>query len=179
MVLGAARSGPWVLMFDTTYSDLSSAQSVEDDAVSEAVIDAATTTLSVAVGRRVLDCSDFGLETYVGLRAWWLDSAVTLIAPDGQSARFDDNRSWVDPLVGLTTVWTPDENWRLFSILEVGGGLAGADYEWSLFVGASYALNDWFSASLGWRHLDVKYREDDFTFNAVQSGPVLGATFRF
>ena len=59
------------------------------------------------------------------------------------------------------------------SIVEVSmaGGLAHK-------IG-TYQVTDGFGISAGWRHLEVDYDGDDALFDVSQSGPVIGATFRF
>ena len=179
MVLASARNGPWAVFADFTHSNLSSSLVPLDPSLREAIVDAKTTTFSLALGYQLYDRDQLSLDGYLGLRSWWLDNALTLVDINGQAARFPDDHNWVNPLVGLNVMWTPAEDWTLFSALEGGGALGGSDYEWSAFVGASYAFNHWVAASAGWRHLDVTYSDGDFVFDVVQSGPVLGVTFKF
>ncbi|MBO9476716.1 hypothetical protein J7382_04125 [Shimia sp. R11_0] len=179
MLLASVQNGPWSVFFDTTFSDLSSREPLNGPVFSELVVDTKTTTYSLALGHRLMERSDAFVDGYVGLRAWHLDNAVKRVRTDGQITIVTDQKDWVDPLLGVTGSLQISETWTVFSALEIGGGFGGADHEWSLLFGGHYALNDWFSATLGWRHLDVKYQENNYVYSTVQSGPVLGATFRF
>lgn len=179
MVLGTARNGSWVVLFDATYARLNSTEPLGGILFSEVSEQGATSTLSLAVGRQIHSRNALSVDAYVGLRGWHRDSQFRFRRVIGGDRKVDVDRSWVDPLIGINAVWTPHDNWTLFTALDAGGGFGGADYEYSVLLGASYAVNDWFAASFGWRQMGVKYDRDDFLFDLTQSGPIIGATFRF
>ena len=61
----------------------------------------------------------------------------------------------------------------------LGGFGVGADLEWSVMAGATYAVTERFGLTMAWRYLAVDYEQDGIVFDVTQSGPLLGATFRF
>ena len=83
-----------------------------------------------------------------------------------------DNATWVDGLVGFkgTYAITPEvylTGWGL-----VGAG--GADLDWDFAAAIGYRFADNVSAVAGYRALGVDYSNDDFVFDVVQQGPMLG-----
>jgi len=48
-----------------------------------------------------------------------------------------------------------------------------------VLAGARYEFSDLWGVSFGWRHLEVDYDKDGIVFDVTQTGPVIGATFRF
>lgn len=179
MVLASARNGPWVVYFDLTHVQLSTTESLNGVAFDSADVESETTTLALALGRTVLETSQASIDVYGGARAWWLDNTFTLNAVGGGSSRVRETENWVSPLIGAAALYTVSDKWSLFGSLEIGGFGVGAESEWSVLVGAIYQVSDRFAASFGWRHLDVDYDSNGILYDVEQSGPVLGATFRF
>lgn len=179
MVFASARKGPWVVLLDATYARTSTTEGLGGVIFDSVRIKSETATLAAAVGRRVIATPGASLDAYAGARAWWLDNKFELrTVAGGQSNRTED-ASWVDPLIGVAARFDPAQDWTVFGALEVGGFGVGADFEWSVLTGATYRFNDTVGMTLGWRHLDVDYDEDGVVYDVSQSGPVLGATFRF
>ena len=179
MLFASARNGPWVVQLDATFTRLSSNEDLRGALLSEAAIESRARTLSLAVGRSVLANDEATVDAYAGVRAWWLDNDIRIRAVDGRERRSEQSETWIDPIVGVSGVWRPNENWTVFAGVEAGGFGLAADREVSAFAGVSYAFGDHFAATAGWRHLAVDYRTDDLLFDVTQSGPILGATFRF
>ena len=67
----------------------------------------------------------------------------------------------------------------MFGALEIGGFGVGAESEWSVTAGANYTMSERVDLTFGWRHLEVDYREAGVVFDARQTGPFVGATFKF
>ncbi|MEM8957629.1 MAG: autotransporter outer membrane beta-barrel domain-containing protein [Pseudomonadota bacterium] len=179
MLLGSARKGPWMLLFDTTFSRVTPSEVLGGVFLSGVEIESTTRTLTLAAGRRVFLREQASIDIYAGARAWWLDTDVTLRTAGGRTLRTDQSENWIDPIVGVSGVWRPRDRWALFAALEAGGFGITADRQSSVFVGASYAFNELVAATLGWRRLAVDYRDGEFLYDATQTGPVFGATIRF
>ena len=58
-------------------------------------------------------------------------------------------------------------------------GAGGADIDWDVAAGLGYHFNDTWSAVLGYRALGVDYTNDDFVYDIVEQGPILGVVARF
>ena len=60
---------------------------------------------------------------------------------------------------------------------DIGGFGVSSDLTWQLTAAAGYACTERCSMLLGYRYLDYDYESDDFSFDAVESGLVLGVQF--
>lgn len=179
MLLATARKGPWVIHLDTTYVKTESTERLGGVVFDSATVKSETTTLAGAVGRTIAESPEGSVDAYVGARAWWLDNSLDIRAVGGGRTGGSSSASWVDPLIGVSGRYQPSDRWTLFGAMEVGGFGVGADIEWSAMAGAMHHFSDTFSATIGWRHMVVDYDEDGVVFDVTQTGPVLGATFRF
>lgn len=179
MLMASARSGPWVFYLDTTYVRTSSAEKLGGVVFDRAEIESETTTLALAVGRTLTRTPRGSVDAYLGARGWWLENTFELRGIGGGRIERTEKADWVDPLVGMAGRYRVADRWTLFGALEVGGFGVGADSEWSALAGATWQVGEAFGASFGWRHLEVDYDEGGVVFDVRQSGPVLGATFRF
>lgn len=181
MLFASARHDPWVVYVDATYVKTTSKESLPP-VVDTLEVTSKTTTFALAVGRSVSRDDRHNIDAYVGARAWWLENEfnATIAAGFGggqRSAGTDAN--WVDPLIGVAGSYVASDRWTLFGNAEVGGFGVGADNEWSVMAGATYNFNERFGVSMAYRVLAVDYSDDDIVYDVTQSGPVLGATFKF
>jgi hypothetical protein len=179
MLMASARNGPWVVYLDTTYARTTSTEGLGGVVFDRVTIESETTTLAIAVGRTVAETEQGSVDAYLGARAWWLENTFELRGVGGGSSQRTEKANWVDPLIGMAGRAQVADRWTLFGALEVGGFGVGAQSEWSVLAGATYQFTETFGASFGWRHMEVDYDKDGVLFDVRQSGPVLGATFRF
>ena len=182
MLYASARRGPWVILFDATTAKTTSDEPGGGVVVDKVRIESTTSNLALAVGRTVASAPAYRVDVYAGGRAWWLknDFKVTTVAgtvPGPIEA--DNDANWIDPIIGVAANYKVAEQWELFGSAEVGGFGVGAESEWSLLAGANYVLNDRFAVTGGWRILSVDYDDDGIVYGVDQSGPLIGATFRF
>lgn len=179
MLYGSARSGDWALFLDATYVSSSSTEALGGILFDSAKVESDTTTLALAVGRVFARSEGMSATAYVGARAWWLDNTIEVRAAGGGVSRESSSESWVDPLIGVTGQYMPNETWTLTGALEIGGFGVGADFGWSALAAATYKVSDQFGVSVGWRHLEVDYDTGGTLYDVRQTGPLLGATFVF
>jgi hypothetical protein len=95
----------------------------------------------------------------------------------------NQDRTWVDPVVGVI-LRTPGErrvHLRLYG--EVGGFGAGSDISWQVFPVVGIRLGRRVSLEVGYRWLDIHYAtgqgRDEFAWDVLTQGPVGGLAFRF
>ena len=179
MLFASARNGPWTILLDLNHTQLSTTEPLGGLVFSDAQIESTTTAFALAAGRTLAETDQMSATAYVGARAWWIENTTELRTVAGGSRRQTDSDSWVDPLIGVTGQFTPNDRWVLTSALEYGGFGVGADHEWSAWASATYRFSERFGVSFGWRYLEVDYRSGDTVFDVRQSGPLLGATFLF
>jgi hypothetical protein len=129
----------------------------------------------LAAGRTISQSEDHRIHAYFGARGWWVSNDFEV---EGQVDAQSD-ASWFDPIVGIAARRDITDRWALIGMADIGGFGLGADFECSLLGGVTYAFSDRFGVSVAWRYLSVDYSKDDFVYNVDQSGPVVGATFRF
>jgi len=93
------------------------------------------------------------------------------------------DKTWVDPLVGLTLRSSREHRVRLQVYTEIGGFGAGSDFTWQIFPTLGFKLTDRFSLEGGYRWLDMDYATGDgnerFAYDVLTQGPVGGLAFRF
>jgi hypothetical protein len=108
---------------------------------------------------------------------------ATLDAAGGRARRqFDDDETWVDPLVGLQIVAQLSDRWAFRAEGDLGGFGVGSDFTWNAQAIVSYRV-PWRGRELlfgvGYRALHWDYEDGDFAWDVTMSGPMLGAAVRF
>ncbi len=97
--------------------------------------------------------------------------------------RVDQDKTWVDPIVGLTLRTSPERVLQLRLYSEIGGFGAGSNFTWQAFPTVGVKLAPGFALELGYRWLDVDYDSgegnDRFVYDMLTQGPVLGVAFKF
>lgn len=88
-----------------------------------------------------------------------------------------DSATWVDGMAGIRARYSITDNIYLSGWGLIGAGQADLDWDVAAVIG--YQINDTFSTVAGYRALGVDYSKDDFTFDAIQEGPIIGLVFHF
>jgi hypothetical protein len=119
------------------------------------------------------------VDPYIGGRFTDLDGEVDI---RGRGS-FGDDASWVDPILGMRTIWDLDENWNVIVAADVGGFGIGSDLTYSAYGLLGYrfdllAKND-ANVLVGYRILSQDYQAGSFEWDVVQQGPLLGLAVRF
>ncbi|MDE1995029.1 MAG: hypothetical protein KGI75_21185 [Rhizobiaceae bacterium] len=133
---------------------------------------------SVQGGYRVIDNGGFTLDALAGARFWHISTDVKVSAL-GLSRSYGEDFGWVDPLVGARAFVPITNRLSLQAQGDIGGFGAGSKFTWSVLATLNYSFNDYFSASAGYKQLDVDYDHGGHVFDTRLSGPVLGFTYRF
>jgi len=101
----------------------------------------------------------------------------------GVEVERSQDKTWVDPIVGLT-LRSPSGHRvvaRVFS--EIGGFGAGSDFTWQIFPTVGIMLGKGASLEGGYRWLDIDYSSGEdanrFAWDMLTQGPVVGVGFRF
>jgi len=117
------------------------------------------------------------LSPYVGCRWWTVSSDVELHGGTLNGFEKDFDRAWADAVAGLYVRNDISERWFVESLGDVGAG--ASRLTWQVYGATGYSFNDWFGLSLGYRFVGVDYDRDDFVFDVVTSGFLLGLRFTF
>ena len=178
MVTGEARYDRYSIVGDIVYVKLSNDSATPRGVIANNVeVTAKMFSGFLGGGYALLDAPNGHLDIVGGARVWWLDTGVSFNGGLLDGANADKSKSWVDAVAGLkgNYFFTPQiftTGWGL-----VGGG--GADVDWDVGAGLGYKFSDTISAIAGYRALGVDYRSDDFVFDIVQQGPILGLSIHF
>ena len=181
-LFASARNGPWSVFFDGSAVQTTATEGIGGPIVDSVEVVSQTSNLALAVGHSVAQSDQYNVDAYIGFRAWWLDNEITVKTQSATGLgtyKESSDASWVDPLIGIAGQYAASDRWDLFGSAEVGGFGVGADLEWSVMAGATYAVTERFGLTMAWRYLAVDYEQDGIVFDVTQSGPLLGATFRF
>ena len=173
-----ASNGRWSLLADYNYTKLSFGNASPGPAFSGLNTTLKTQFLSGYVAYRVYEDQSVQLDLAGGFRWFSTDTVFTLtpgIVPGRTNAV---NESWTDPVIGARARVSFSKDWTGTAFLDYGGFSSDSE-TWQLLLTADYAINDRWVVRGGYRYIsfDHKINGNDFAFS--QSGPLIGATYRF
>jgi hypothetical protein len=124
------------------------------------------------------------VDPYAGARFTYLDTKLK-IRHGGRQV--DANQSWVDPVIGVRTLWPLTSRFSVTAAGDIGGFGAGSDFTWSAvgLVGYSFSLLGENNAKVlaGYRALYQDYKDgsgrNEFKWDMTLHGPVLGLSIGF
>jgi hypothetical protein len=115
-----------------------------------------------------------------GARINTLQGALTF---KSTGTEVSQDKTWVDPIAGLTLRTAAGTPVQLRVYTEVGGFGLGSDFTWQVFPTVSIRMGQSASLELGYRWLDLDYSSGEgnnqFGYDVLTQGPVLGFGFRF
>jgi hypothetical protein len=115
-----------------------------------------------------------------GVRVNTLQGELTFKGPDVTRSQ---DKTWVDPIAGLTLRTPTNRRAQLRLYTEVGGFGAGSDFTWQVFPSLGVRFTDHASLEFGYRWLDLDYSTgegtEQFQYDVLTQGPVVGFGFRF
>ncbi|HLT03108.1 MAG TPA: hypothetical protein VK001_13055 [Geminicoccaceae bacterium] len=94
----------------------------------------------------------------------------------------DGSETWIDPLIGSRIRLGLSDHWGIAAEGNFGGFGVGSDFTWNVqaFVGYRTTLFGRDTTfALGYRALSQDYDHDDFEWDVIMHGPVLGSSVRF
>jgi hypothetical protein len=129
--------------------------------------------LTPKIGYRVYDGDHFKVDALAGIRFWYVSQNVSLVPSGLNNSR---SANWVDGLGGMRFVVPLSEKAAVTVAGDAGGGGANLDYQ---VVGLfTYNFTPKLGLGLGWRYLDVDYRQGhQFLYDVAQSGALAGLYF--
>ena len=115
-----------------------------------------------------------------GARVNTLQGKLTFKGPD---VTREQDKTWLDPIAGVTFRTPAEHRAQLRLYTEVGGFGAGSEFTWQVFPTVCLRLTRKASLDVGYRWLDLDYAtgegNEQFRYNVLTQGPVLGFGFRF
>ncbi len=122
------------------------------------------------------------MDVIAGARYWHLDTSFHLnvtVGPISKRFTADATKDWVDPFIGLRSQIDLLENLFFYIRGDVGGFDVGSELTWKAEAGLCYNVTPRASMFLGWKVLDVDYKDGGFEYAIRQSGPLLGFGYTF
>lgn len=178
MAIGEARNGPYNIFSDLMYVKLSgSAGTPRGILATSAEVSSETFMGLIGAGYSVVDNASARLDIVGGVRIWSASTDISFSGGILNGVSRSDSATWADAVAGLRGNYSITSNVYLTGWGLVGAG--GADVDWDVAGAIGYRFNDRISAVAGYRALGVDYSSDDFVFDVVQQGPILGVVFRF
>jgi hypothetical protein len=200
MLAYEARKGRWGLWGNTIYADLGDSDVDGPDGLSEVdpTVKAFWQELGGFYRLGTWDLADKAdekapsvtVDTFLGARYTYLDAKIDFKF-EGPRRSFsndvDEDKSWVEPLVGVRTIWDFYERWALSLAGNIGGVVFGSDFAWSAsgLIGYQFSLFGEDNAKVfgGYRALSQDYTDgsgdDKFEWDVTLHGPILGLGIRF
>jgi hypothetical protein len=176
MGAGEARNGRFSIASDFMWVKLSGDRDLPPVLGGGNVELTAETLTVTGLGGYSLIYGDGGnLDVVAGARLWSVSNALDFSV----LGSFDDSATWVDPVVGLKGRANISPNFFVTGWALAGGFGVSSDLMWDAMGSVGYEFNDTFSMTAGYRALSVDYHNNGFVYDVVQSGPILGAVFKF
>ena len=178
MLTGEARYDRYSVIGDLIYVKVSNESGTPRGIIANSVeATSKTFTGFLGGGYALVDAPNGHLDIVGGARVWSLDNTISFNGGFLDGASAESTKTWVDALAGLkgNYFFTPQvyaTGWGL-----VGGG--GADIDWDVGAALGYRFNKTISTELGYRAMGVDYRSDNFVFDVVLQGPILGLSIHF
>ena len=179
MLAAEARREKFGLHADLIYMDLSLDGDTPGPGFSDVDLDVMEIVGTVAASYRPLDRARLTIDVLAGARIWVVDTEVRFRAGLLPAVSTSHTEIWADPVVGVRIHAPLGTRFYLAGYGDVGGGGIASDHTFQLYGGVGYKFKDWFSAELGYRYLEVDYKDDGFVYDVSMHGLTLGARFRF
>jgi hypothetical protein len=182
MGAGLARKGPWFGGVDFMWIRLSDTKTLPLNEITGRTAKFGATQFYIApeVGGRLLDVEHMKFDLYTGLRIWHLGQSLTL-NPSILGFSGSAGQSWVDPLFGARMQFPLGQAKKVVATVQSDIALFGVGSQTSYqFIGdLGYNLNPKWDLRAGYRFLKVNYLQNQFVFDVIMNGAIIGATYTF
>jgi len=190
MIEGEARYGRFGVFANSVYADLS-----DNASGGGTKLDADAETLWLGFGAYyrlgpwVVDEGASGdpvtvtVDPYAGARYTYLDLQLDF----KPGPNFSGDKDWVDPIIGLRTIWDLSDRWSVTLAGDIGGFGVGSDFTWQAIglVGYRFGLFGENDARVlgGYRALYQDYQDgsgaNKFEWDMTLYGPIFGMAVEF
>ena len=178
MALAELRHGRFSLLGDVIYTKISSSDATPRGIFARDVeVTSKTFTGFLGAGYALAEGPAGRLDLAAGGRVWSVKTEIDIDGGRFDGRSFSDTATWVDGMVGIRGNYSLTPRASLMGWAFVGGG--GADLGWDAAATFGYRINGSLTALAGYRGLGVDYDRNDFTYDVVQHGPILGLALQF
>jgi len=173
-----ASNKKWSFIGDYMLTDPSFRESAPGPALSSAKASVETQIFSGYALYRVHQTSTASLDLGGGLRWFSTDTDIRLTGGAGNGLSFGPDDSWFDPIVAARFNVSFSDRWSGAALIDYGG-FESSDDTWQVLLTLGFAINEHWLLRGGYRHIEVDGEVDGADYAFEQSGPVIGATYRF
>jgi hypothetical protein len=179
-----AKKGRHGLYADFFYADIQADEELLPPPIDLSLrVGAETTLFSLAYQYEFFRSDKATAELLAGARYWSVENRLQFRGGSGgplAGREFISDESWTDPLVGVkASTSLGDSRFYVVGGAGIGGFGAGSDSFYEVSGAVGYRWSDAIATLLGYRRLEVDYRDDDFIFDVVQQGWQLGLAWSF
>ncbi|MGV6803081.1 MAG: outer membrane protein [Ruegeria sp.] len=179
-IMGAfgASNGRWSFLADYNFTDLTFSNDTPGPASSGLETSFTTQFFSGYVGYRVYSAPTVYVDLAGGFRWFSTETTFTLLpglAPGGSTSV---DESWTDPVIGARARVAFSDRWSGTGFVDYGGFSSDSE-TWQVLLTADYAINDRWLIRGGYRYISFDHVINGNDFKFHQSGPLIGATYRF
>jgi len=180
MLVGEAMKGKFGISADVVYADIEMGDQTPGDYFDTLTSSTKSWIVSTSGVYNIYDKNQSIVHILAGLRYWSIESKLSVTAGALPSDQITNNKSWVDPILGLKG-WMPLGQSKFFisGLTTIGGFGLGSDLMWDVNVNLGYQFCEGFSAALGYRYLDVNYDDAGYVYDISQDGPTMALAWRF
>jgi opacity protein-like surface antigen len=182
MIAAELRKGDFGFFVDFSYVDVGANGRTPFGVLYSGIrFEQTSITTSLGLSWRAYESNRGHLDLLAGARIWSVHTTLTLRAGLLPATSRNQDRTWADALVGVKgRLGLGVDGLYAVGWADIGGfGIGGSRFAWHLFGGVQYEVKDWISVFVGYRHMAVDYRRNGFVYDINQTGPILGAVFRF
>ena len=122
---------------------------------------------------------ELDLDLIGGVRRIFLDIDQTLLLPLKPAIMTNYSFNWTDPLIGLRYHYPISSNWHTWLRGDIAGFGVGTQRSINLTADIQYLLNSTISFTVGYRYLDIEFKEDDVLYDVTLDGIYLGLGIHF
>ncbi len=124
----------------------------------------------------------YKLDLIAGVRRTFLDITVDFIVGSGNiipTVNEQNTSSWTDPVIGLRYNYSLSDNWQLWLRGDVGGFGVGTKRSINALANLQYSFNKYVSFIVGYRYLEIDFKEEDVLQEVKLKGVYLGLGIHF
>jgi hypothetical protein len=127
---------------------------------------------------RVLDKEKFSADAVAGVRLWHLNNSFDLLPGTLPAVTVGQTQSWADPVLGARFRFNLNKGWFVSLKGDAGGFGAGSQLTWQVYTGVGKQFKQRYSLLLGYRYMDVDYKNGGFLYDTHMSGLLAGFAIR-
>lgn len=173
-----AKNGRWSVLADYNYTDLTFNSATPGPSFSNLETSAKTQFFSGYLGYQVYNDSSLQVDVAGGFR-WFSTETKFSLSPGtspGQSNSVDN--SWTDAVIGVRARYAFSDKWSSTAFVDYGGFSSDSE-TWQVLLTADYTINDQWLIRGGYRYISFDHNLNGNDYSFSQSGPLIGATYRF